>query len=146
MKRFAMLTFALATVLLPAGCGGTAPKPSLSSTNARERLRAVHAAQNQWGAKPATPLTDQEAIVGRWNHPWTQSAYIRFDANGNFRQVGWLFTTEGTYRFLSKEVIEINIPGTFSGRTLVEMKYHLSGDALQLHQCGSWIPYTRAPS
>ncbi len=48
-----ILTVALAASLATAGCGGGTYKPSLSSTNPNERLQAVRAAAQTYGAQVA---------------------------------------------------------------------------------------------
>jgi hypothetical protein len=146
MKRFrALRPLALAVCILLAGCGPT-PEPSLSSTNRSERLQVVRTAQKKWGvSKQVTRAPDKEAIVGRWNHPWADAAYFRFNADGTFKLEGWLGWTEGTYRVLSNNTIEFNYAGIF-GRNVSEIKYRLNGDTLEVKESflSGWLKYKRA--
>src|SRR5579871_5488415 len=119
MTRRGILPLALA---LATGCtgGSSPPKPALSSVDRSERLEAVRIAQEKYGARPqpvpdaaagrAAPASDAEAIVGRWEHPWTAGCYFRFHADGTFKSVAMLGSAEGTYRLLSQGVIEFNYP------------------------------------
>lgn len=118
--------------------------PSLSSENPSARLQAVRRTQDKWGDHKPAPTADQRAILGRWNHPWTESAFLTFNADGSFQMNGWLRTVEGTYRFLSYDEIELNQPGLFYGRTIVRCEYRLLGDTLELKIYGEWVPYKRA--
>ena len=95
------------------------------------------------GVSPAF-AGDKEDILGRWDHLWSDASYFRFNVDGTFKRSALLGTIEGTYRFLSKDVIELNYPGTFYGRNVVEMKYRLIGDTLELKEAIMWIKYTRA--
>src|SRR5579875_2932320 len=113
----------------PVGGGAAAEPPAgLSSDNPNERLQVVRQAQDKWGDhKPAT-MTDEHAIVGRWDHPWTDSAYITFYADGTFKMVGWLRDVVGMYRFLSYDQIEFDQPGLLYGRSIVNIEYRLLKD------------------
>jgi len=118
--------------------------PGLSSDNPGERLQFVRQAQNKWGEhKPAT-TADQHAILGRWNHPWGDSAYLTFNADGTFTLVGVLRESEGTYRFLSFDQIELTFPGILYGENVVPLEYRLLADTLELKNLGAWVPYKRA--
>jgi hypothetical protein len=86
---------------------------------------------------------DKEAIVGRWDYVSTDTKYFRFYADGTFKEVAPLNSVEGTYRFLSAEVIELDLPGVFYGRRKLEVKYRLSGDNLDLKFYGFWIKCKR---
>ena len=86
---------------------------------------------------------DKDDIVARWDHPTVEASYIRFNADGTFKWVALLNTAEGNYRFLGKEVIEIDTPGIIYGRNQAEVKYRLSGDTLELRLLGQWIKYKR---
>jgi hypothetical protein len=135
---------ALAVCLALAGCSNAKPGPSLDSDNASERLQAVRQTQNNWGATKVAAGIDQNAIVGRWNHPWGDSAYMRFNADGTFKWAGWLNSTEGTYRFPSNDVIELTFPGTFYGSNVMTMEYRLFRDTLELKIAGDWVKYKKA--
>jgi hypothetical protein len=87
---------------------------------------------------------DKEDIVGRWDHPYTDAAYIRFYADGTYKSVALLGSQVGKYRLLGDGVIELDVPGTFYGRNQGEIKYRLSGDTLELKLFGEWIKYKRA--
>ena len=86
---------------------------------------------------------DEEDIVGRWDHPTVEASYIRFNADGTYKWVAVLNQEMGKYRFLGKEVIELDAPGVFYGRNQVEVKYRLAGDTLELKLLGTWIGYKR---
>jgi len=88
--------------------------------------------------------SDKELIVGRWDHPISDDAYIRFYKDGTYKWVGVLTSVEGKYRFLSEEVIEFDEPGLLYGRNVSEGKYRLSGNTLELRVGGEWIKYKRA--
>jgi hypothetical protein len=87
---------------------------------------------------------DSHEIIGRWDNPVSDSAYIRFNNDGTFKEVALLKTTEGTYRFLSKEVMEWRFPGVIYGENIVEIKYRLYGDTLELKLLGNWVKYSRS--
>jgi hypothetical protein len=149
MKRLSTLPLALTALGLTAGCGGgPAPAPSLTSTDRNERLAAVRSVHGRYGATPPAPAVapaeDVAAIVGRWDHPLVAAAYFRFNADGTFQRAGLLVSTEGGYRVLPGGVIEFNYPGAFYGRNVVEYRYRLTGEALELYEFDSWIKYTRA--
>jgi hypothetical protein len=86
---------------------------------------------------------DKEDIVGRWDHPPTDVAYVRFYADGTFKSVALLGTQTGKYRLLGDGVIELDTPGVIYGRNQVEIKYCLSGDTLELKMGGEWIKFKR---
>ena len=86
---------------------------------------------------------DKEDIVGRWDHSTVEGVYIRFYADGTFKEVALLNRTEGNYRLIGLEVIEVDIPGLIYGRNRGEMKYRLSGDTLELKVFGEWVKYKR---
>lgn len=153
MTRRGILPLALA---LATGCtgGSSPPKPALSSVDRSERLEAVRIAQEKYGARPqpvpdaaagrAAPASDAEAIVGRWEHPWTAGCYFRFHADGTFRRVALLDSVGGTYFVLSPGVIALDYPGVLYGRNMVELKYRLHGDTLELNVSLGWVAYTKA--
>jgi hypothetical protein len=147
MKRYSSLPLITLIFLAVTGCGSR-PAPQLTSPDRTERVEAVRSAQNQYGAQPAAdrpvPHGDKDAIVGRWNHPWTGATYFRFNADGTYHQSGLLFSSDGTYRLLPNGRIEFSSVMTLSGRRAAEMKYRLSGDTLELQQFGDWLAYTRA--
>ena len=87
---------------------------------------------------------DRQDILGRWDNPLTDAAYIRFSDDGTFKDVGLLKVTEGTYRFISSEVLEWRFPGVIYGENVVEIKYRLNGDTLELKLLGNWVKYSRA--
>ncbi len=128
------------TALSVSGCVENKSAPSLSSDNPRERLQAVHHAQEKWGTWQSGKTANQEAIVGRWNHPWTDGTYTLFNADGTFKRVAVLGSTQGTYRLLSNDVIEMNYEGIL-GRW--EFHYHLIGDKLEIED-GNFVTFTRA--
>lgn len=140
MKRTLSLLTIAVTVLAVAGCVEKKPAPSLSSDNPRERLQAARQAQEKWGAHQREKTANQEALVGRWNHPQTDTTYLLFNADGTFKRASLLFTSQGTYRLLSNDVIEMNYQGIL-GRW--EFTYHLIGDALEIED-GNFITYTKA--
>lgn len=86
---------------------------------------------------------DKEDIVGRWDNPVIEASYIRFQADGTFKWVALLDTSAGKYRLLGKEVIEFDTPGVIYGRNQMEVKYRLTGDALELKLLGQWVKYKR---
>jgi hypothetical protein len=86
---------------------------------------------------------DKEDIVGRWDSPSSDKAYIRFNADGTFKDVYLLGSTEGKYRILSKEIIELDTPGALYGRNVSEVKFKLDGDTLELKVYGQWVKYKR---
>ncbi len=153
MTRLSILPLALA---LATGCTGGAPpaKPALSSRDRGERLEAVRLAQEQFGARPqpvpdetaddAAAAADEQAIVGRWEHPLTSGSYFRFHADGTFRRVALLDSVGGTYFVLSPGVIALDYPGVLYGRNMVELKYRLHGDTLELNVSLGWVAYTKA--
>ena len=144
MKRIVLTLPAALMGLVLTGSVKDKTGPSLSSENPSERLHAIRQAQDKWGGHKPAQTADQHAIIGRWNHPWTESAYIAFDANGTFQMTGWLRVVQGTYRFLSFDDIELNQPGLIYGRTIVTCQYRLLGDTLELKIYGDWVPYKRA--
>jgi hypothetical protein len=95
------------------------------------------------GARTA-PAGDKEDIVGRWDNPISDAAYIRFNADGTFKEVALLGTQTGTYRILGDGVIEFETPGIFYGTNKNEVKYKLNGDTLELKIVGEYVKYTRA--
>ncbi|MGH7171805.1 MAG: hypothetical protein ACRELG_16125 [Gemmataceae bacterium] len=140
MKRpLSLLPIALIAVTLT-GCVEDKSGPSVSSHNPRERRQAVRQAQEKWGARQREKTANQEAIIGCWNHPWTNTTYMLFNADGTFKRVSLLITTKGTYRLLSNDVIEMDYQGIL-GRW--EFKYRLVGDTLEIKD-GNFITYTRA--
>jgi hypothetical protein len=167
MKRsFSLLPLAL-TILALTGCVHDKPAPRLDSGDRNERIEAVRQTQNKYGARstptenlsptaggvavvPAAyvsdpaPVEDRQALVGRWNHPWSDVAYFRFAADGTYRQSGLLGSIDGTYRFLPNGVLELNSSGTFFGPNVAEVKYRLSGDTLELHLLGDWFAFIKA--
>ena len=134
-----LLPLALAASVTLAGCNSGKKEPSLSSDNRSERLQAVRRAQDKWGAQKRAKTADEEAIIGRWNHPWTSSNYLLLNADGTFQRVALLGSVAGTYRVLPNDVIEMDYQGIL-GRW--EFKYHLIGDTLDL-QDGNFITYKR---
>ncbi len=86
---------------------------------------------------------DKEDIVARWDNAVTDNAYIRFNDDGTFKEVTILGTTEGKYCLLSKEAIELDVPGLLYGRNVTEFKYKMSGDTLELKLLGQWVKYKR---
>jgi hypothetical protein len=117
---------------------------ALSSDNSNERLQLVRQAQDKWGAHKVAQGIDQFAIVGRWNNPVIAAASITFNADGTFKNVSLLKDTEGTYHFLSNDVIEFTYPGMLYGENVTQFEYRLLGDTLELKQLGAWIKYHRA--
>ncbi len=117
---------------------------ALSSDNPNERLQIVRQAQDKWGARKVAKDIDQLPIVGRWNNPVIDAAYITFNADGTFKNVSLLKDTEGIYRFLSNDVIEFTYPGLLYGENVGQLEYRLLGDTLELKQWGTWIKYRRA--
>jgi hypothetical protein len=147
MKRyFSILPLAL-IVLALTGCRESRSGPQLTSPDRTERVEAVRDAQNRYGAQPAAdrpvPAGDKEALVGRWNHPWTAAAYFRFEENGRYHHKLLLGSIDGSYKLLPNGVIQLNSSDP-SGDDVLEMKYRLSGDTLELQQFGNWLAYTRA--
>jgi hypothetical protein len=71
---------------------------------------------------------EKEKLVGRWDNPVTDQAYIRFKEDGTFKDVALLANREGTYRVLEKGVIEIKTPGVLYGTNVGEIKYKLIDD------------------
>ncbi len=116
----------------------------MSSDNPNERLQVARQAQDKWGAHKVAPGIDQLPIVGRWNNPVIDAAYITFNADGTFKNVSLLKDTEGTYRFLSNNEIEFTYPGMLYGQNVGQLEYRLLGDTLELKQWGTWIKYRRA--
>jgi hypothetical protein len=87
---------------------------------------------------------DAEDIVGRWDNPLNDAAYIRFNADGTYKDVFLLGSREGKYRLLSKEVMEFDVPGAIYGRNLIEKKFKLDGDTLEVKVGDQWVKYKRA--
>jgi hypothetical protein len=168
MKRFAtVLTVTLIILALP-GCVQDKPAPRLDSSDRTERIEAVRQAQNRYGRRaapaenqPAQPppvpavqpmpsllaialAGDNVPIVGRWNHSWTDSSYVQFNADGTFKWVALLRTAQGTWRLLSADTVEMDFPGIFYGRTVVEIKYRLNGNTLELDEGLGPSPFTKA--
>ena len=139
-KLHTHLPLALAACATLAGCGDTGKKPSLGSGNGRERLQAVRRIQEKYGAVKPAKTADEEAIVGRWNHPVTDTNYIVFNADGTYRWVALLGFQEGTYHLLPTGVIEFVF---HNGKSRVEQQYRLIDDTLDL-QVNVWIGYKRA--
>jgi hypothetical protein len=86
---------------------------------------------------------DKEDIVGRWDNPVTDKSYIRFNEDGTFKWVCLLETSEGKYRFIGKEVIELDTPGVLYGRNQTEIKYRLNGDTLELKIFNEYVKFKR---
>jgi hypothetical protein len=86
---------------------------------------------------------DKEDIVGRWDHPTKDDAYIRFNADGTIRAGAPSRMLEGKYRLLGDGVIEFDTPGLIWGRNKEEIKYRLSGDTLELKIAGEWMKFRR---
>lgn len=78
-----------------------------------------------------------ESLIGRWEHPWTENAYLEFCKDGTFKQIGLLVSTEGKYRLLTETAMEWEIPGVLYGKSVGKVKFKLDGDTLELGGC-SW--------
>lgn len=136
-RRLFTLIVVLAASIFLTGCGGEKPAPSLESDNRNERLQAVRRAQEKWGGIKSEKTADQQAIVGRWNHPWFDSCYYRFNADGTFTKASALGSIDGTYRLLSNDVIEID-----QGFGRWELKCRVVGDRLEITD-GALVTYQR---
>jgi hypothetical protein len=75
---------------------------------------------------------DQKEIIGRWDHPKSDTCYIRFYQGGAYRLVTLNEKVEGRYQFLPGGVIEFAIPAPGNHVTTTEIKYKLSDDTLEL--------------
>ncbi len=75
---------------------------------------------------------DKEDIVGRWNHPWADSVYVRFRDDGTFKDVSLLGVKEGKYRIVENGVLEIDTPGLVYGRNVTEVKYAIKDGVLKI--------------
>jgi hypothetical protein len=93
----------------------------------------------------ATPAKadDTKDLVGRWDHPTTDEWYIRFNADGTFKEASFLGTYDGTYRFLSKEVIELTFTKVLFAKRVIEVKYRLTGDTFEMKLKDNWVKYSR---
>jgi hypothetical protein len=92
------------------------------------------------------PAGDKEDIVGRWDQTgYDGLKYFRFYSDGTFKEVAPLGSSTGKYRFLSREVIELDYPGVFYGRNVMEFKYKLTGDKLELKYATLILQYERVP-
>jgi hypothetical protein len=90
------------------------------------------------------PVNDREAIVGRWNHPWSAAVHLDFRPDGTVTSVSLRGKDEGTYRLLPGGMIELDLPGIFYGRNVVKVPYRLTGETLELMSFDAWVKYTRA--
>lgn len=165
-NRFFLPLALMALALM--GCVQDKPAPRLDSTDRNERIEAVRHAQTKYGARadppdnqpsPAAvpailpapqgsgdaPVGDGGALVGHWNHLWGDFSFVQFAADGSFKRVALLGTSEGTWRLSSPGTIEVNYPAFFNGRNIVEIKYRLNGDRLELDEGFGWCPFTKAP-
>ena len=135
------VALALTLALAAGGCAPPPPPPNLSSSNRNERLQAVRQVQEKWGATKPSKTANEQTIVGRWNHPWFDSVYLLFNADGTYRRTYSIRSDDqGTYCLLSDDILELNCPG-FLGRW--EYKYRLVGDTLEI-KLGRFVTYTRA--
>lgn len=88
---------------------------------------------------------DKEDIVGRWDLVGSKDlTYIRFNADGTFKDVCLFLSNEGNYKLPDGATVELDVPGTFYGRVKSEVKYQLKGDSLKLKVAGTWQEYSRA--
>ncbi len=54
---------------------------------------------------------DRADIVGRWDNNDNKANYIRFNADGTFKEVAPLNSGEGKWRMIGKQVIELGAAG-----------------------------------
>jgi hypothetical protein len=172
MKTYAILLSLAVSLLTLPGCVEDKPAPRLTSPDREERLEAVRAAQNQYGAQPAaadpntpsrhdaepagelrsSPLITKPmegalsetppSIVGRWNLPWRPWAHSQFNADGTFHMETLTDSANGTYRLLPEGVLQLTMRRN-SVPKVIETKYRFNDDRLELWW-GYWLSHVRA--
>lgn len=88
-------------------------------------------------------------LVGRWDYPLNDHYYMRFFANGTFRQVTLAGMQEGRYRVLDGKVVEISLVtrvGRINERVTNEIKYRFNQGYLELKLEGRWCTFKRSDS
>ncbi len=84
----------------------------------------------------AAVADDAVDILGRWNNPIGDAAYIEFYKDGTFKEAAVTGSIKGKYRFTSINTIEFTRPGIFYGEIVEEVKYKLSKESFDRYPFG----------
>ncbi len=124
----------LSSFSLPSLTPPTAPPPEEAPEVKQAAKPSVRAAPVE--VRPVQQANfvgdDQVNILGRWVNPLTNAAYLEFREDGTFRDVAILESTEGKYRFIDHQTMEMTSPGQLYGVDAILVKYRINGDTLEL--------------
>ena len=101
------------------------------------------------------PARDDPAIAGTWTLQADDLVYFRiFNADGTCKEAAaivgpagklfFIYHTEGTYRLLPGNEIEVTVLTGPNERKVGKIKYRLTGDMLELKMDDQWLKFKRA--